>query len=88
MVLRLARPSLAGGAGQRPPHPPASPYAPDCNPVERLWLLLRERFLSRQVWPDDNAILQACCDAWNALAEDPDRIRTLCFQPWVRKVIS
>ncbi|WP_245699220.1 IS630 family transposase [Rhodospira trueperi] len=64
------------------------PYSPECNPVERVWLFLRERFLSLQVWPDKEAIIKACCDAWNALVDDPERIQSLCLQPWVRKVIS
>ena len=64
------------------------PYSPECNPVERIWLFLRERFLSLQIWPDKEAIIQACCDAWNALMNEPGRIQSLCLQPWVRKVIA
>jgi hypothetical protein len=67
---------------------PLPPYSPESNPVERIWLFLRERFLSLCVWPDRNAIIDACCDAWNALVADPDRLKSLCFHPWVRKVIS
>mgnify|MGYP001809858976 CR=1 FL=1 len=50
---------------------PLPPYSPECNPVERIWLCLRERFLSTQVWPDQNAIIDAGCDAWNALGLRP-----------------
>jgi len=64
------------------------PYAPECNPVERIWLFLRERLLSLQVWPDQETIIQACCNAWNALASEPGRIQSLCLQPWDKKVIS
>jgi len=67
---------------------PLPPYSPECNPIERVWLFLRERFLSLCVWPDQTAIIEACCDAWNALIADTDRIKTLCYQPWVQKVIS
>lgn len=67
---------------------PPPPYSPECNPIERVWLFLRERFLSLCVWPDQTAIIEACCDAWNALIADTDRIKTLCYQPWVQKVIS
>ncbi|TAN59354.1 MAG: hypothetical protein EPN20_15230 [Magnetospirillum sp.] len=28
------------------------PYSPALNPVERIWLFLRERFLSLCIWPD------------------------------------
>lgn len=64
------------------------PYSPELNPVERIWLFLRERFLSLAVWPDRAAILQACCDAWNALIAEEGRVRSLCAYPWIEKVIS
>jgi hypothetical protein len=67
---------------------PLPPYSPECNPVERIWLFLRERFLSLCVWIDQNAIVDACCDAWNALIADSDRVKSLCYQPWVQQVIS
>jgi len=46
---------------------PLPPYSPELNPVERVWLYLRERFLSLRVLNDTEAIIDACCDAWNAL---------------------
>jgi transposase len=64
------------------------PYSPQLNPVERLWLYLRERFLSLRVFADYHAIVAACCAAWNRLAAKPGRIRSLCDQPWIRKVTS
>lgn len=67
---------------------PLPPYSPESNPVERIWLYLRERFLSIQVWPDQNAIIEACCSAWNALAADAARIKSLCAYPWIRRVCS
>jgi len=50
------------------------PYSPQLNPVERVWLFLRERFLSWRVFPDQAAIVQACCEAWNALVAETGRI--------------
>lgn len=67
---------------------PLPPYSPQLNPMERVWLWLRERFLSLRVFPDFDAIVDACCHAWNAFADDPDRIRSLCLKPWIRKVIG
>ena len=64
------------------------PYSPELNPVERVWLYLRERFLSLRVFADHRAIVAACCQAWNRLAAEPDRLRSLCDQPWIRKVTS
>jgi transposase len=67
---------------------PLPPYSPELNPVERVWLHLRERFLSLRVFTDYRAIVDACCDAWNRLVADPGRLRSLCDQPWIRKVVS
>jgi putative transposase len=67
---------------------PLPPYSPELNPVERVWLYLRERFLSLRVCADYRAIVDACCDAWNRLVADPGRLRSLCDQPWIRNVTS
>jgi transposase len=65
------------------------PYSPELNPVERVWLYLRERFLSLRVLADYyRAIVEACCDAWNRPVAEPVRLRSLCDQPWIRKVTS
>jgi transposase len=67
---------------------PLPPYSPELNPVERIWLYLRERFLSLRVFADYRAIVDACCIAWNRLVAEPDRIRSLCDHPWIRNVSS
>jgi transposase len=67
---------------------PLPPYSPELNPVERVWLYLRERFLSLQVFADYRAIVDACCAAWNRLVAEPGRLRSLCDQPWIRSVSS
>jgi transposase len=64
------------------------PYSPALNPVERVWLYLRERWLSLRVFADYRAIVEACCAAWHGLVAEPDRLRSLCDQPWVQKVTS
>ena len=64
------------------------PYSPELNPVERVWLYLRERFLSRRVFRDDRAIVNACCAAWNRLVAEPGRLHSRCDQPWIRNVSS
>jgi transposase len=59
------------------------PYSPELNPVERVWLYLRERFLSHRLLDDYEAVVEACCDAWNALAETPGRLQSLTSYPWL-----
>jgi transposase len=67
---------------------PLPAYSPALNPVERVWLYLRERFLSLRVFRDYRAIVDACCEAWNQLVTETGRLRSLCDQPWIRKVRS
>jgi hypothetical protein len=67
---------------------PLPPYSPELNPVERVWLHLRERFLALRVFADYRAIVDACCTAWNRLMADRGRLRSLCDQPWLQKVSS
>jgi transposase len=67
---------------------PLPSYSPELNPVERVWLYLRERLLSLRVPKDYRAIVDACCDAWSRLVAEPGRLRSLRAQPWIQKVAS
>jgi len=67
---------------------PSPPYSPELNPVERLWLYLRERLLSLGILDAYDAIVDACCRAWNALAADPATIRSPCQYPSIAMVSS
>ena len=62
------------------------PYAPQLNPVERIWLYLRERFLSLRLFADLDAIIDGCCDAWNRLTAEPGRVASLTDYPYLRSV--
>ena len=62
------------------------PYSPELNAIERVWLYLRERFLSHRLWPSYADILDACCAAWNALLAEAGRIRSLCSLDWATSV--
>ena len=62
---------------------PLPPYSPELNPVERVWLYLRERFLSHRVLDDYAAVLDAACDAWNALLAETGRLASLTAYPYL-----
>ncbi len=62
---------------------PLPAYSPELNPVERVWLYLRERFLSHRVLDDYTAVLDAACRAWNALAAEPGRLASLTGYPYL-----
>jgi transposase len=60
------------------------PYAPELNPVERVWLYLRERHLSHRLLDTYDAIVDALCQAWNALTAD--RLHSLTSYPYLQQV--
>ncbi len=62
------------------PLPPASPAL---NPVERVWLYLRERCLSHRVLDDYEAVLEAVCRAWNRLVDETGRLTTVTAYPYL-----
>jgi hypothetical protein len=62
---------------------PLPAYSPELNPVERVWLYLRERFLSHRVLESYTAVLDAACDAWNALVAETGRLASLTAYPYL-----
>ena len=62
------------------------PYSPELNPIERLWLHLRDNRLSHCVFQTTGEIVDTCCDAWNWLLGQTGRIRSLCSYPWLEQV--
>ena len=54
------------------------PYSPELNPVERLWLYLRQHYWSNRVYPDLDAVEDAAVDGWRAVCLRPERVRTIC----------
>ena len=60
--------------------------APELNPVENVWQYLRQNQLSLRVWDDYNAIVESCCQAWNALMATPERLRSITRRSWAKTV--
>ena len=52
---------------------PLPPYSPELNPVENVWQFLRQNHLSNRVYETYEAIVDACCDAQNALVAELER---------------
>ena len=87
-------PGSATGAGRRggeallvPPNitllklPPA---APELNPVENVWQYLRSNWLAISVFDDYEAIVKACCTAWNRFAQHPDTVTSITSRSWAK----
>ena len=47
------------------------PYSPELNPQE-IWQYLRQNYLANRVFETYTAVVDACCNAWNALLLQPE----------------
>jgi transposase len=65
---------------------PLPPYSPELNPVERVWLYLKQRFLSMRILNDYNTILAAASKAWKRLCRETGRLTSLTSFPWIMKI--
>ncbi len=54
------------------------PYSPELNPVERLWLYLRQHFWSNRVYQGIDAVEAAAVQGWRAVCRNADRVKTVC----------
>lgn len=63
------------------------PYSPELNPVERVGLYLKERYLSHRLLDDYDAIVDAAEAAWKRLTAESGRLTSLCSYPWIKDVI-
>ena len=61
---------------------PQPPYSPELNPVENVWEYLRQNHLSFAVWDSIDAIIDACCIAWNKLVQSPATIASIATREW------
>ena len=64
------------------------PYSPELNPQENVWQYLRQNQPANRVFADYEAIVAACCTAWNALMAMPDRTRSIAARAWIKTVVT
>lgn len=62
---------------------PLPAASPGLNPTERVWPPLRDEYLANRSYENYEAIVTACCDAWNAFVDIPTRVKNLCSRSWV-----
>jgi transposase len=53
------------------------PYAPELNSLENLWEYLRGNQLSHVVYETYEAVVDGCCNAWNALMRLPEVLTSI-----------
>jgi hypothetical protein len=63
---------------------PLPPYAPELNSTENIWEYLRGNLLSNTIWETYEAIIDACCKAWNALIAKPEIITSIGTRNWAQ----
>ena len=59
-------------------------YSPELNPVENVWQYLRANWLAISVFDDYDAIVTACCTAWNRFADHPDIVSSITSRQWAQ----
>jgi transposase len=60
------------------------PDSPELNPVENVWYYLRANWLAIRVFDSCDAILDACCTAWNHFANNPKTVTSITERPWAQ----
>lgn len=77
-----------GGRLRVPDNISLAPYSPELNPVENVWHFLRQDHPGNRVYETHDAIVDACCNAWNALPAEPDLTASIatrrCLKPLVQ----
>ena len=58
------------------------PYSPELNPAEQVWQYLKQHWLSNRCFESYDAIVDAACDAWNALCNETNLIRSITQREW------
>ena len=58
------------------------PYSPELNPAENIWQYLRQNKLANRIYASYEAIVAACCEAWNSFADTPDLIQSITSREW------
>ena len=63
---------------------PLPPKSPELNPAENVWQYLRQNWLSNRVFDSYEAIVEASCQAWNNLTDQPWKIMSIGLRAWAQ----
>ena len=61
------------------PHPKTA----ELNAAENIWQFMRQTYLSNRVFATGTGIVDAACEAWNALLAESGRIKSIATRRWV-----
>jgi transposase len=60
-------------------------YSPELNPIENLWHYLKSHYWSHRAYADYDALEQAAVEAWQHAVLDPERIKSVCAAPDLKR---
>jgi len=63
-------------------------YSPELNRQENVWQYLRHNQRANGVYANCDAIVAACCTAWKALMDRPERIRSIATRAWTKTIVA
>lgn len=61
---------------------PLPPRSRELNPAENIWQFMRDNWLSNRVFKNYEDIVAHCCESWNKLTEQPERINSIGTRDW------
>lgn len=61
---------------------PLPPRAPELNPQENIWQVMRQNWLSNRIFKSSDDIVDHCCYAWNTLIDQPWKIMSIAYRDW------
>jgi transposase len=64
---------------------PLPAKCPEFNPVENIWQFMRDNWISNHIIETYDEIVDHCCDAWNKLIDQPERIMSIGPRQWAQE---
>lgn len=64
---------------------PLPPQCPELKPVENVWQLMRDNWLSNRVFTSHDNIIGHCGEGWNKLIDQPWRITSIGNRKWTNE---
>jgi transposase len=58
--------------------------APELNPVENIWQYMRANWLANRVFETYEDIIDAACEAWRKLVDQPGTITSIGMRDWTQ----
>lgn len=54
------------------------PYSPDLNPIERLWLVMKDRFFVQWYTKEREILVDRVCEAVESFLKKPEEVKSIC----------